>query len=309
MEKIERLLSVTNALLATPRPISALELRDRVSGYPDDNDSFRRAFERDKEELREMGVPILVETVPASDPPVAGYRIRRQDYELRDPGLDDDELEALNLAATMVGVSGGAVERALFKLGGVPADHPRAELPADPGLVAAFTGVSERRRLAFRYRDVDREVDPYRLQFVRGRWYLNGFDHVRDEDRWYRMERVDGAIRLAGPPGGFDRPVEAVPGLQLDPWVLGGASDPVTATVWFDPAVRATVRSQFTDEAIQRDDDEGLIVAVDVTNRVGFRSWLVTFLDRAEILEPADLRQEIVHWLETVAAGGMEALA
>jgi proteasome accessory factor B len=302
MDKIERLLSITNALLATPRPISALELRERVPGYPADDDSFRRAFERDKEELREMGVPILVETIPASDPPLAGYRILKRDYELRDPGLDDDELEALNLAATVVGISSGAGERALFKLGGAPGDVPQAELPADPGLVAAFTGVADRRRLAFRYHGVDRELDPYRIQFVRGRWYLNGFDHVRGEDRWFRMERIEGAIEHIGAAGAFERPIEAVPGLQLDPWVLGGGADAVTAEVWFDPEVRATVRQQFDDAAIRRDDDDGLVVAVEVTNRAGFRSWLVSFLDRAEVLGPAELRDDVVGWLEHIAA-------
>ena len=301
MEKIERLLSVMNALLGAPRAISADDLRARVGGYPDDDVAFKRAFERDKDELREMGVPLLVEPIPGSDPPLQGYRIRPQDYELRDPGLAEDELEALNLAATVVGITGGAAERALFKLGGGASEAPRAELPADPDLVAAFAGVSGRRRLRFRYHDVERELDPYRLQFVRGRWYLNGFDHVRAEDRWFRMERIDGAVEAYGPDGAFERPVEAVPGLQLDPWVLGGGSEAVTAEVWFDPAVRAAVRAQVDEAAVRSDDEHGLVVAISVSNRAGFRSWLVSFLDRAEVLAPPDLRAEVVAWLEALA--------
>ena len=82
MEKIERLLSVMNALLGAPRAISADDLRARVGGYPDDDVAFKRAFERDKDELREMGVPLLVETIPGSDPPLPGYRIRPQDLSL-----------------------------------------------------------------------------------------------------------------------------------------------------------------------------------------------------------------------------------
>ncbi|MCU1355233.1 MAG: pafB [Acidimicrobiales bacterium] len=301
MDKIERLLSIMNALLATTRPISALEIRERVGGYPADDDSFKRAFERDKEELREMGVPLLMEQIPGADPPLVGYRIRPQDYELRDPGLTEDELEALNLAATVVGISGGAGERALFKLGGVPGEAPQSELPADPDLVAAFTGVSERRRLRFRYHEVDRELDPYRLQFVRGRWYLNGFDHVRAEDRWFRMERIDGPVTTVGPAAAYERPVEAVAGLQLDPWVLGGGTDAVTARVWFDPAVRAAVRAQVDESEVESDGDDGLVIAIRVSNHDGFRSWLVTFLDRAEVLSPPDLRSEVVAWLEGIA--------
>ena len=308
MEKIERLLSVMQALLGTQRAIGASEIRRLVPGYPDDDAAFKRAFERDKDELREMGVPLLVETIPGSDPPRLGYRIRPQDYELADPGLEPDELEALNLAATVIGVSGGAGERGLFKLGGVAAAVPEAELPADPSLIAAFTGVAERRRLAFRYHGVDRELDPYRLQFVRGRWYLNGFDHVRAEDRWYRMERMEGDVATVGEPDAFARPVEAVPGLQLDPWVLGGGAEAVTATVWFDPVVAASVRAQVDGAAITADDADGLVVDVAVTNRDGFRTWVVSFLDRAEVLGPSELRHHVVAWLEELAGSSAGAV-
>jgi predicted DNA-binding transcriptional regulator YafY len=163
--------------------------------------------------------------------------------------------------------------------------------------------VSERRRLQFRYHGVDRELDPYRLQFVRGRWYLNGFDHVRLEDRWFRLQRVEGPIATTGPPAAFERPVEAVPGLQLEPWVLGGGADPVQAEVWFDAAVRATVLAQIDPTLVRSDDDDGLVVELQVSNPDGFRSWLVTFLDRAEVLGPPALRDHVVGWLIAMADG------
>ncbi len=304
LAKTERLLTLMAALLGAPRAITAADLRQQVPGYPDDGDSFKRAFERDKDELREMGVPLLVETVPGTDPPQTGYRIRKADYELRDPGLEPDELEALNLAAAVVGSSGDPGQRALFKLGGgVASSASEAAIPADPDLVAAFSGVAERRTLAFGYHDVARTVDPYRLEFLRGRWYLNGFDHVRAEERWYRMGRIQGSVELVGPAGGFERPVEAVPGLRLDPWVLGGATEPVVAEVWFDAAVSSAVRAELSTAQVVRDDTDGLVVAMEVTNREGFRSWLVSFLDRAEVLEPEDLRRDVIRWLEAVAAG------
>ena len=307
VEKVERLLSLINALLGAPRAISAEDLRSRVPGYPAEDASFKRAFERDKDELRDMGVPLLVETIPVSDPPLLGYRIRKDDYELRDPGLEPDELEALNLAAAATGFAGGIGQRALFKLGGGASAAPQAELPADPDLVAAFTGVAERRVIAFRYHDVDREVHPYRLEFVRGRWYLNGFDRVRGDDRWYRMERIQGHIEVAGPPGAFERPIEAVPGLQLDPWVLGGQAEPVVAQIWFDPLVAQSVRGDVPDGSITRDDDDGLLVELTVTNRAGFRSWLLSYLDRAEVLRPPELRDDVISWLTALAAGEVPA--
>jgi predicted DNA-binding transcriptional regulator YafY len=302
--KVERLITLMNELLGSPRPIAADELRRRVPGYPSNTDSFKRQFERDKDELREMGVPIEIDTVPGSDPPVAGYRIRPADYELRDPGLEPDELEALNLAAAVVGSTGGVGQRGLFKLGGAAtAGTPAAEIPADPDLVAAFTGVAERRRLLFTYRDLERTVDPYRLEFARGRWYLKGFDHGREAQRWYRMARIEGGVRLQSDRNAFEKPTEAVTGLRLDPWVLGEQADPVRAEVWFDPAVAASVRAEIGEVEVVSDDASGLVVALTVTNADGFRSWLLSFLERAEVLGPPELRAHVVSWLEEAARG------
>ncbi len=304
--KVERLISLMGALLTAPRALSADDLRERVAGYPEGKDSFKRAFERDKEELREMGVPLTLEWVPGSNPPVQGYRVLRKDFELRDPGLTPVELEALNLAAAVVGSGGDLGRRGLLKLGAGDArgdSEATAALPADPSLVAAFTGVAERRRLHFRYRDREREVDPYRLEFLRGRWYLNGFDHGRGEDRWYRMSRLEGAITVGSEPDAFQRPEEAVPGLQLDPWVLGGDTEPVEAHIWFDPAIAATVRTELQEAVIEQDDGRGLVVRLTVTNPEGFRSWLVAFLDRAEVLGPPALRSRVVAWLEELVDG------
>jgi proteasome accessory factor B len=302
VDKIERLLSLINALLDAPRAISADDLRTKVPGYPSEDASFKRAFERDKDELREMGVPLLVETIPGSDPPLLGYRVRRVDYELPDPGLLPDELEALNLAAAVTGLSGGVGQRALFKLGAGASESPVAELPADPNLLVAFSGVAERRAIAFRYHGVDREVHPYRLEFNRGRWYLSGFDLVRGEVRWYRLERVEGAVEAVGPAEAFAPPAEAVPGLQLAPWELADGQQAVSAEVWFDPALAPSLRHSLPEGSIQRDEEDGLVVTLEVANREGFRSWVLSFLDRAEVLSPADLRADLIEWLELVAA-------
>src|SRR5687767_4361014 len=105
-EKLERLLNLTAALLETPRPLPAAEIAKRVYGYPEEKTAFRRAFERDKEDLREMGVPIALTEISGTDPPEIGYRIPKDEYYLRDPGLEADELAALHLAASTVRLDG-----------------------------------------------------------------------------------------------------------------------------------------------------------------------------------------------------------
>lgn len=311
--KVERLLTLTAVLLEASRPLTASEIRGRVPGYPDNDSSFHRTFERDKDDLRDMGVPLRIEPVPQTDPPADGYRIRQQDYYLRDPGLEPAELEALNLAASTVHLEGGAGVEALWKLGGAEegdADADEADegtaptvraLPVDANLVTAFTGVMDRRTLRFAYRGLDREVNPYRLDFVRGRWYLNGFDHARGEERWYRLSRVEGPVVAGDRRDAFVRPEEAVPGLQLDPWMLG-EGEPVRARVLFDAEQAPLVRHSIGPERIDEERPDGsIVVAFDVTNRHGFRSFVLSYLDHAVVLEPAELREDIVAWLEALA--------
>jgi len=308
MNKLERLLNLIAALLETPRALSAEEIHRRVPGYPDETGpSYRRAFERDKDDLREMGIPLLVENVPGTDPPVLGYRIPRGDYYLRDPGLDPDELAALNLAATAVRMDGAHGLGGLWKLGGAPADGtedvaPLGEIPTDPNLALAFQAVADRRQLRFDYRGERRRVDPYRLDFQLGRWYVSGYDHLRSDERNFRLDRVEGLVE-AGPKGTFDRPFTSVPGLELAAWQLG-EGQPVVAELLVDGDHAALARHELGDETVAEERPDGSVVfAVPVTNRSGLRAFMLGFLDHAEVLGPPDLRAEMVEWLESMVAG------
>src|SRR5829696_6649765 len=175
--KLERLLNLTALLLETPRPLSAVEIRDRLGVYAAENDAFRRAFERDKDDLRAMGVPLEVQDVPGVVPAVEGYRIPKDRYYLRDPGLTAEELAALRMAASVVQLDGLSAREGLLKLGG----H----------VGALFGAIAARTPVRFTYRGVERRVDPYRLDFLRGRWYLTGFDHTRDDERAFRLDRFE----------------------------------------------------------------------------------------------------------------------
>ena len=206
MSKLERLLNLTAVLLETRRPLSAEELRTQIEGYPPPGPSFRRTFERDKDDLRTLGIPLAVERVPGTDPPVDGYRIPPEEYYLTDPGLEPDELAALHLASLAVRLEGLDDAEAFWKLGGgaTPDGAPTApitEVPSDPALVPLFTAISGRQRVRFRYRDADRELDPWRLDFQRGRWYLTAFDHSRGEERNFRLDRIEGAVLIDGARG------------------------------------------------------------------------------------------------------------
>ena len=155
VDRLERLVNLTATLLDTRRPLSLDELSERVEPrYPEEKGARRRQFERDKETLRELGVPIRVETVDGFGADQA-YRIHPDDYYLPELALTDAELAALHVAVTAVRLEGDAGREGLAKLGGLTgegADAPVAELGVTPGLAALFDAVNRHATVTFSHR-------------------------------------------------------------------------------------------------------------------------------------------------------------
>ena len=305
MNRAERLLNLVAALLETRRPLSADELYEQVPGYTGESTTIRRAFERDKEALREMGIPITVEPIDPDQSNVLGYRIKPEDYRLPDPGLEADELAALHLAASAVRLDGGHGMEALWKLGGEvagadPGSAPVAALPGADVLAPLFGAVSERRAVAFDYRGARRALDPYGLSFRNGHWYVSGRDHDRDDVRQFRLDRIDAGVEPLGPAGAFE---PGVTGDQPPPWRMGD-EESVTATLLVDASQAGWAIGQVGAEAVrERQGDGSVVLELRVTNRSAFRSFVLGFLDHAEVLGPSELRDDMVAWLERVATG------
>lgn len=318
MDRLERLVNLVAALLDTPYPLTREQIHQRIEGYSDDPDNFRRNFERDKELLRQMGLPLTTMPVDPSRPDEVGYRIRREEYELPDPALDEDQLAALRLAAAAVEVDAAwgsdAVNRALHKLGGaIGGSGPRedgpartgtrlAELPGGDVVAVAFGAVAERRRVQFGYRGQNRRVDPWRMSFRRGQWYLAGLDHGRGAERLFRLDRVEGPLEVEDPPGAFERPPSS--GAPPPAWRVGDDEE-VTARLMVDAGQARWAVGELGEQAIaERRPDGAVVFDVTVTNRPAFRSFVLGFLDHAEVLGPPELRRDMVAWLSVVAGGG-----
>ncbi len=306
-DKLERLLNLTALLLDTGHPLSRETIRERLPGYADGDEAFRRQFERDKDDLRRMGIPLVVEPVPGQLPEIDGYRIPADHYYLADPGLRPDELTALHLAASAVRVEGLPSAEGLRKLGVGPqdggADEPVgvhiAALPGDANLGVLFGAVSAHQPVELGYRGETRRVDPYRLELRRGRWYLWGHDHGRGEARSYRLDRIEGTVRALDEPA-FEPRLSGRPGSEREPWELG-EGDPVTARVRIDGPPATWALHHLGPEAVVEQDDDGVVVELEVVHRDGFRTFVLSFLDHAEVLSPPELRDEIVTWLTELA--------
>lgn len=294
MDKLERLLNLTAALLHAETPLTADDLRDRVGGYPEAKASFRRAFERDKDDLRGMGMPLRVEPVPGVDPPIDGYRLDRDEYAGAEVSFEPDELAALHLATNLVRLDGD--ETGLIKLGAAGTSGPTDQVghvPFSDALATMIGAAADRQAVEFRYRDATRIVEPWRLSFSRGHWYLNGWDRLREDDRLYRVDRIQSDVTVVG---SAERPVGAVTEpLDLRGWELGDG-DPFTVSVRVDADQAAYARHMLDD--VDELDDGSVVARLQVRNVDGLRSFVLSFLEHAEILEPADLRDDFIAFLE-----------
>lgn len=307
-DRLERLVNLTATLLDTRRPLTVDEVAERVAPrYPDDRASRHRQFERDKETLRELGIEISVESVDPLGGAEVGYRIRPERYYLPDLELSDEEREALHVAVTAVRLEGDDDAReALIKLGGLAGERAAAvaDLPASPVLGELFDATAQRAGVRFQYRGEERDLEPYGVVLRLGHWYVVGHDRARDAPRAFRTDRIEGAVAV-GQPGEFSAPPDDFDPEQYlrdDPMSFGD-DRPVRALVLIEAARAGWVAEQLGDEAVEeRRDDGTIVVGLDVVNRDAFRSWLLDLLHYATVLEPPSVRDDVVQWLQTLAA-------
>jgi proteasome accessory factor B len=214
--KTERLLSLVVCLLSANRYLTAAQIREAVPGYPDSFEAFKRMFERDKDELRELGIPLETGANSSSeDEP--GYRISRQAYELPEIRLEPDEAAVLGLAARVWRRAelAGAAEGALLKLraAGIEAEditQPGIEPRLQTGEAAfgpLWEAVRDRRAVTFSYRGAGRSeaqqraLEPWGVVNRNGRWYVVGQDTERGEQRVFRLSRIEGPVHFTGAAG------------------------------------------------------------------------------------------------------------
>lgn len=213
----------------TPLRMTKDDIRASVAGYDEaaTTEAFERMFERDKDSLRALGVPIVTVDSGGHAQDV-GYRIDKDAYALEEVDLTPAELGVLSLAAQFWQDSAVAVDttRALTKLrsAGEPAELGEAA-DAVAGLAPQVRSVSdayetlldavvERRAVTFTYRAAStgqvlrRTVEPWRVVVRDGGWYLLGHDRDRRAARAFKLTRVEGQVRATGLAGAFDIPAD-----------------------------------------------------------------------------------------------------
>ncbi len=295
-DRRERLLNLLAALLETRSGLSREDIvTNPTLGYPAGASAARRAFERDKATLRAMGVPLQ-----GSDDGGSRYRVDPKEYYLTNLEFSDDELAALHVAVTAIGLGSSAGEGALMKLGGIEGtgSMPIAELPFVDVLAPLFEASRQRCVVSFWYRDRIREFEPWGLTSKFGKWYIVGLDHGADAMRVYRADRIDGEI-TTGSPKAFTVPSDfrADSYLEDRPWDYGeGRATDVVIEV--DPGYETAVAQAVGPDATVGQDAEGrTTITVRVVELRAIVNLVLGFLDHVEIREPAAARTMIVEQL------------
>lgn len=202
-QKTERLINLTMALLATKRFLSKSEIFSKVAGYSGTTDTMERLFERDKDDLRTLGIPIQVGSHDPLFNDEPGYRIPESEYALTLGALTAAELSYLSLAAKLwrnqlFSESGAMALLKIDALGGTNLGEEfdqslfslENESPLFPSLWEAITS---HRSISFIYRSksvATRSVAPFGLTLWHGSWYLVGEDQEKHEIRVFRVSRI-----------------------------------------------------------------------------------------------------------------------
>ncbi|GAB2936828.1 helix-turn-helix transcriptional regulator [Streptomyces sundarbansensis] len=311
--KAERLMNLALCLLGTRRPLSKRELRGSIEAYLEagTDDSFNRMFERDKDDLRELG--LVIETVENLDGDT-GYLARRDSNRLPPITLDAEEAAALGLAAKvwqqarLAGAASGALQK--LRAAGMPEAEDAYEVhsalePRIPVHEAAFEPLMlacrDRRPVTFDYRKANsaraeqRQVEPWTLECWRGHWYLAGWDRERGAERVFRLSRITARVRSRA--GAFSAEVPDVVTVRETVESWAGETATRTARIRLRAGAGYPLRARAT---AVRDRGDGWD-ELEIPYGHGLDAWLVEFGPDVVVEEPADLRADVVDRLRAVA--------
>ncbi len=258
----ERLFSLVLALLATDNGLTKNEILSTVQGYRQryaasgDNASLERQFERDKDDIRELGVPLETIETPgeAGNNQNLRYLIPRGTYELpTDIRFSPEENTLLSLAAMVwrEGSLSGESRRAILKLKALGVATTEPVLGYAPRVrvrEAAFDPLGEalERHVIVRFSYLKpgeasaraRTVAPLALVQHQGRWHLFADEPESGVTKTFLLRRIVSPVELTSqtftPPSG-DQSARALSELDRV-WASR------VATVEVEPGTDAAVR-------------------------------------------------------------------
>jgi len=315
------------ALLSTRTFLTAERIRRAVAGYSESasDEAFSRMFERDKNELRDLGIPLETGRVSQFDP-TEGYRINRDAYALPAVELTADEAAAVAVATQLWESPelATATQGALLKLraAGVDVDvadagvaiTAAAALPGRRGseeiLGVLLSAIDSGRAVQFPHRPsrtdpyTTRTVEPWGVVTHRTRWYLVGHDRDRQATRTFRLSRIGDAVTAIGPAGAVTKPagtdLREIVRRAVDEWPTGAM-----ARVWIaDGRATALRRRASPLGASTLAGRAGEEIGVEIGMFDQLAREIASYGADAVVLEPQSLRDDVIARLTAQARPG-----
>lgn len=309
----ERLVNLVVALMATEQGLTKDTILTSVAGYREQSgakkDALEKMFERDKESLRGLGIPIetIGDFADPDDLREARYRVPTSEYALpEDIAFTPAELALLNLAGGVWSESSMSDEarsglRKIRALG-IPVDEPiigyspRISL-RDPSFPALQRAIEHSRVVTFPYLKPGeaaprlRRLQPLALVDYEARWHIFGIDLDAGADRTFLLSRIVGTVETLRE--SFDPALREGAGERA----LAGLEEVAarnSALLEVNPGTEAALRlSRRSTPA-----EQGIRVSfVDVHI---FADELASYGPEVRVVEPADLREQVIARLERV---------
>jgi proteasome accessory factor B len=215
-QKTERLINLTLALLSSKRYLTKSEIFNNVAGYSGSPETMERMFERDKDELRNLGIRIEVRALDPLFEDDQGYLIDSDTFQINPNDFSQEEIFLLTMAANLW--HGSALQKdskaALLKiqsLDGLVATNTVASPVIEDNedskkLLLIFDAVERFITLEFEYKGTIRQVKPYGIYTRRGFWYLAAKEN--DLVKSFKVVRIGQTIRATSKAQGFAKPSE-----------------------------------------------------------------------------------------------------
>lgn len=327
--KTERLMNLYILLRAQRRYWPKADIRRALyADHPDNargDEAFEKAFERDKDDLRDLGVVIEVGSTDAYFDDEPGYRVTEQATSLPEIRFEADEAAVLDLAArvweqsTLARDTSGAIQKLAAQ--GIEVDRARLDVIApriraeEPSFDGFWDAVGRRQAVTFDYRRPGegvpsrRRLQPWGVVRFSGRWYVVGHDLDRGESRVFRLSRVDGPVRASGQAGAYDVPEGTDVRAIAASLARGGRPVEAVLLVRDGAGVLLRRRARSVEEDQEGPDQltgwDRVVLEGDVDE---LADQVLMHADRVVVESPDSLRETVVARLRAVADGtGVEA--
>ena len=304
-QKTERLINLTLALLASKRYLSKAEIFRNIPGYEGSPETKERMFERDKDDLRSLGIQIDVNNFDPLFEDEQGYLIKSDSFQFAENEFTKEELLLLTMAANLWHDSAVEIDsqNALLKIqslsGPVENDMtttPTLRITEDwQLLVSIFTAVQNKQILEFSYRGKKRQVNPYGLYSSKGFWYLIAFEI--NVIKSFKLVRIEGEVVLIGEKDAFEKPVNFNVGnfLKEESNSVG-----LVSKLQVRKGAALSLRNKFTVKDL---DSEWDLMDIPYTNEQELLEMVLWHGTDLKLIEPAALRQLLVANLESYLNG------